>query len=76
MPGKPGSTKPVIARFYCSHLCTLCFRRKRDFATKTARKPAETGATARSITGEPMVGSEEGGDMPTPSTKISPGWPS
>jgi hypothetical protein len=23
-----------------------------------------------------MVGSEEGGDMPTPSTKISPGWPS
>jgi uncharacterized protein YoxC len=62
LPGKPGSIKPVIARFYNRGLRTLCLRRKRDFAIKTPRGPA-TGSrsTTRTSTGGATVGSEEWG---------------
>lgn len=60
LPSKPGTTKPVIARFFNRSLRTLCLRKKRDFAPKTPKGPATTG-TARSSTGGAMVGSEEGG---------------
>lgn len=61
LPGKPGSNKPVIARFFSRHLRTLCLRRKKEFATKTPRKPAEPGSATRSTAGRTTVGSEEGG---------------
>jgi DNA repair exonuclease SbcCD ATPase subunit len=60
LPSKPGSIKPVIARFYNCSLHTLCLRRKRDFATKTPRGPA-TGSTTRTITGGAAVGVCGGG---------------
>jgi hypothetical protein len=62
LPGKPGSAKPVIARFYSRGLHTLCLRKKRDFATRTPRGPT-TGATSRTSAGgaTASVGSEEGG---------------
>jgi uncharacterized coiled-coil protein SlyX len=61
LPGKPGSAKPVIARFYCRSLKTLCLRKKRDFATKTSRGPPAAPGTTRSNVGGVTVGSEEGG---------------
>ena len=76
LPGKPGTAKPVIARFYNRYLRTLCLRRKRDFATKSPRGPAETGAAARSSTSGAAVRSEEGGGTPSPSMKILPELPS
>jgi hypothetical protein len=65
LPSKPGSIKPIIARFYNRGLRTLCLRRKRDFATKTTRGPttAAAGAARRTSTGGALAtaGSEEGG---------------
>jgi hypothetical protein len=61
LPSKPGSTKPVTARFYNRHLRTLCLRRKRDFATRSPRKPAEAGSATRTSSGGSPVGSEDGG---------------
>jgi hypothetical protein len=55
------TSKPVIARFYNRNIRTLCLRRKKEFAAKTPRRPAETGAAVRGSTGGPTVGSEEGG---------------
>ncbi len=51
LPGKPGTAKPVIARFYCRNLKTLCLRKKRDFATKTSRGPPAAPGTTRANTG-------------------------
>jgi hypothetical protein len=48
LPGKPGSIKPVIARFFSRHVHTLCLRRKRDFATRPPRKQADAGKPVRS----------------------------
>jgi FtsZ-binding cell division protein ZapB len=34
LPAKPGETKPIIARFYNRNIRDLCFRLKKDFATR------------------------------------------
>ena len=34
LPAKPGETKPIIARFYNRNMRDLCFRLKKDFATR------------------------------------------
>jgi hypothetical protein len=68
LPGKPGSNKPIIARFYNRGLRTLCLRRKKEFATKTPRAPAAAGASTRTSAGgaTAAVGSEEGGKYSYP----------
>jgi hypothetical protein len=60
LPSKPGSIKPVIARFFPRHLRTLCLRRKKEFSTTTARGPTTAGTTRTSF-GETKAGSEERG---------------
>ncbi len=61
LPSKPGSIKPVIARFFPRHLRTLCLRRKKEFSTTTARGPTTAGTTTRTSSGGTKAGSEEKG---------------
>jgi hypothetical protein len=61
LPSKPGSMKPVIARFFSRHLRTLCLRRKKEFASRSARSPPTASAATRSSSGGATGGSEEGG---------------
>ncbi len=36
LPGKPGSAKPIIARFRTRFLKNICFKYRKDFATRSA----------------------------------------
>ena len=58
LPGRPGSPKPIIMRFFSRHIRNICFQFKRDFG---AREP-ETGASGASQReGDPnRNGSREG----------------
>jgi hypothetical protein len=49
LPGKPGSNKPVIARFYNRFLRSVCLRLKKQYATKTPKRsrPSTEGAAGR-----------------------------
>ncbi len=42
LPGKEGSNKPIITRFYNRYLRSVCLRHKREHATRTTRR--RTGA--------------------------------
>jgi len=70
LPAKPGDTKPIIARFYNRNIRDLCFRLKKDYATREEGRrsrdmrevPPEEGARGEGD-------SRGGGSIASPSTK-------
>jgi hypothetical protein len=60
LPGKPGSNKPIIMRFYNRNLKAICFRYKKDFAPREQPKNKPTTRKAATTTTE--SGGAAGGD--------------
>ena len=62
LPGKPGSHKPIIMRFYNRNMKSVCFRFKRDFAPRETQKtkPATRQAAAAETGG--AAGGDGSGD--------------
>jgi hypothetical protein len=59
LPGKPGSPKPIIMRFYSRTLKAVCFRFRREFAP---REPKTGRPATRSGSGQESDGAVGGGE--------------
>lgn len=61
LPGKEGSNKPIIARFYNRYLRSVCLRYKREFATRTTRREGTAGSGGGTESGRAGRGGEDRG---------------
>jgi hypothetical protein len=61
LPGKEGSNKPIIARFYNRYLRSVCLRYKREFAERTTRREGIAGSGGGTESGRAGRGGEDRG---------------
>jgi hypothetical protein len=60
LPGKPGSHKPIIMRFYNRNMKAICFRYKKEFAPREQQKAKPTTRKAASSSTEASSGGSSG----------------